>query len=331
MKLTDIFTIKNLYEAHKRTRKGKLYKKDVISFELNKADEIYKLYESIIGKSYRVSPYNTFYIFEPKKRRVDATLYKDRVVQNCFVENYFSPLLENRLIFDNAACRKEKGTDFARVRLKKFLLEAYKKYKLNFYVLSFDIHHYFESIDHEVLKTKLSKIIEDKEIKDFLFMIIDSFNLKEGKGLPLGNQTSQWFALYYLDHLDRTVKEKYRIKYYSRYMDDGIIISNDLELLKKLNVTLKEELEEVKLTMNEKKNHISSIKQGVTYLGFTYHLNDNGKLIVKMANKKKKRLIRYLNRYDLKEESLNTYYNYLKKNSTNNYSMMKRIYKKLDS
>ena len=162
-------------------------------------------------------------------------------------------------------------------------------------------------------------------------MIIDSFNLKEGKGLPLGNQTSQWFALYYLDHLDRTVKEKYRIKYYSRYMDDGIIISNDLELLKKLNVTLKEELEEVKLTMNEKKNHISSIKQGVTYLGFTYHLNDNGKLIVKMANKKKKRLIRYLNSYDLKEESLNTYYNYLKKNSTNNYSMMKRIYKKLDS
>jgi RNA-directed DNA polymerase len=330
MKLTDIFTIKNLYEAHKRTRKGKLYKNDVISFELNKADEIYKLYEQIRSKTYRVSPYKTFYIFEPKKRRVDATLYKDRIVQNCFVENYFGPLLENRLIYDNAACRKEKGTDFARNRLKKFLLEAYKKYKLNFYVLSFDIHHYFESIDHEVLKTKLSKIILDEEIKEFLCMIIDSFNKEEGKGLPLGNQTSQWFALYYLDHLDRTIKEKYRIKYYSRYMDDGIIISDDLELLKKLNVTLKEELEEVKLTMNEKKNHISSIKQGVTYLGFTYHLNENGKLIVKMASKKKKRLIRYLNKYDLKEESLKTYYNYLKKNSTNNYSMMKRIYKKLD-
>ena len=329
MKLTDIFTIKNLYEAHKRTRQGKLYKNDVISFELNKADEIYRLYEQIRSKTYRVSPYKTFYIFEPKKRRVDATLYKDRVVQNCFVENYFGPLLENRLIYDNAACRKEKGTDFARKRLKKFLLESFRKYKLNFYVLSFDIHHYFESIDHDVLKTKLSKIIQDEEIKEFLFMIIDSFNKEEGKGLPLGNQTSQWFALYYLDHLDRTVKERYRIKYYSRYMDDGIIISDDLELLKRINVALIEELNSVNLTMNEKKNHINSIKQGVTYLGFTYRLNENGKLSVKMACIKKRRLIRYLNRYQLKKESLSSYYHYLLKRSTSNGRLILRIKRKM--
>lgn len=235
-------------------RKSKLHKKEVVQFELNKSHELYRLYEELNKKTYQISPYRTFYIYEPKKRRVDATPYRDRVVQNCFVDNYLFPLLENRLIYDNAACRKNKGTDFARNRLKSFLLDAYKKYGLNFYVLTFDIHHYFESINHDVLKTKLGKVIKDKEVFEFVLTIIDSFNKESNVGVTLGNQTSQCFALYYLDEFDRIIKEKYRIKYYSRYMDDGIIISNDKALLINLNKELKEAIYNLKLEFNEDKN-----------------------------------------------------------------------------
>ena len=314
----EIFTFENLIKAHKKVRISKLHKKEVVDFELNKSYELYKLYEELNKKIYQISPYRTFYIYEPKKRRVDATPYRDRVVQNCFVDNYLFPLLENRLIYDNAACRKNKGTDFARNRLKTFLLDAYKKYGLNFYVLTFDIHHYFESINHDVLKNKLSKIIKDKEIFEFILMVIDSFNKDNNVGVPLGNQTSQCFALYYLDSFDRIIKEKYRVKYYSRYMDDGVIFSHDKNLLIRLNNELKEHIKILKLEFNEDKNVIFPIKQGITYLGFTYHLTNTGKIIVKMAKNKKKRLIRHLNHHSLKKESLVSYRNYLRNRSMNN-------------
>ena len=77
---------------------------------------------------------------------MDTTPYRDRVVQKCFVDNYLFPLLENRLIFDNAACRKNKGTDFARDRLKNFIKDTFNKYGLNFYVLTFDINHFLNRL-----------------------------------------------------------------------------------------------------------------------------------------------------------------------------------------
>ena len=324
MNIKDIFTFHNLYNAHLKTRRGKLYKNEVALFDLNKANELFSLEESFIKNTYQISPYRTFYIFEPKKRRVDATSYKDRVVQNCFVDNYLFPLLENHLIYDNGACRKNKGTDFARNRLKSFLLEAYKKYGNKFYVLSFDVHHYFESIDHDVLKAKLRKLIKEDDIYSFATMVIDSFSIEDNKGIPLGNQSSQCFALYYLDHLDRIIKERFQIKYYSRYMDDGVIISNDKNKLMKLLNALKEEIKDIKLQFNLDKTFIYSIKQGVTYLGFRYKFTSTGRLIVTMARKKKKRLIRHLNRHEYDIDTLMCYHNYLLLRS-NNRTLIKNL------
>lgn len=150
--LEKIFTYENLYKAHRKTRKGKLYKKEVASFDIDYSYELEKLYEELQSGRYRLSPYKTFYLFEPKKRKVDATCYRDRVVQACLVDNYLRPLLERRLIYDNAACRENKGTDFARRRVKGFLAKLYGKHGKRFYVLTYDVHHYFESIDHGILR-----------------------------------------------------------------------------------------------------------------------------------------------------------------------------------
>ncbi len=320
--------MRNLYEAHKRTRRGKLHKREVAEFELDKANQLYILHEELIKKRYEVSPYRTFRIYEPKERKVDATPYRDRVVQNCFVENYLSPLLERHLIYDNAACRKGKGTDFARKRLKMFMLDSYKKHGQRLYVLTFDIHHYFESIDHDVLKSKMRRIVQDDEILSFVDSIIDSFNPDAGKGVPLGNQSSQCFALYYLDAFDRIIKERYGVKCYTRYMDDGIVIHHDKGLLVKLKESLSRELESLRLEFNPAKTSIYPIKQGITYLGFTYRFTPTGGLIAKMAKKKKRRLLRHLSRHEVGKESLISYRNYLRMRSNNN-RLVNAINKKL--
>lgn len=140
--------------------------------------------------------------------------------------------MERHLIYDNAACRKDKGTLFAMNRLNEFLYSHYRIHGRKGYFLKCDIRKFFDNIDHEVLKNSLTRIVDDDRTLRLLFNIIDSYETASGKGIPMGNQTSQWFALYYLDPLDRLVKEKLRIKYYTRYMDDMILISENKEVLK---------------------------------------------------------------------------------------------------
>ncbi len=90
-----------------------------------------------------------------------------------------------------------------------FRREYYHKYGSEGYILKCDIRKYFNSIDHAVLKAKVENLKLSEDVKWLLRVIIDSYEWEEGKGLPMGNQTSQWFALYYLDGLDRLIKEKY--------------------------------------------------------------------------------------------------------------------------
>ena len=193
-----------------------------------------------------------------------------------------------------------------------FLTQMYRKYGRNFYVMTLDIHSYFASIDHEVLKNKMRRIITDPEIFAFVEKVIDSYDLGGGKGVPLGNQSSQCFALYYLDGFDRVVKERFRIRCYSRYMDDAVAFSEDRRTLAALLAELKSLLRDLGLEINAERTAVVPISQGVTYLGFTYRLGLSGKLIAKTAKGKRRRLRRHLARHALKPDSLLCYRNYLR-------------------
>lgn len=189
----EVFTFENLYHAHLRARRSKRHKKDVILFETHTGESLASLLKLLRKRTYQVSGYNHFVIYEPKERNIQSLHYYDRIVQHCLVDNYLMPLLERRLIYDNDACRKGKGTDFSRNRVKEFLTKYYRKHGDDGYVIQFDIHHYFPSIDHDVLKEKLSKVIMDKDILCLLFSLIDSYHEEDNDkaGLPMGNQTSQ--------------------------------------------------------------------------------------------------------------------------------------------
>ena len=322
-----VFCFKNLYDAHIKARRSKRHKKDVILFEVDLGNNLWKLLKELNNRTYHIKGYNQFMIYEPKKRKIEALPYCDRVVQHCIVDNYLMEILERHLIYDNGACRINKGTDFCRERVKYFLVDYYKKYGLDGYVLQFDIHHYFESIKHDILKSKLDNIINDREMKELLDRIIDSYYDYDNSGLPIGNQTSQCFALYYLDRLDRIIKEKYRIKYYSRYMDDGIIICDDKEKLRELLTDIKIECSNIGLELNKGKTRIYKLNEGFTYLGFRFRLNGNGKIIMTVPKPKKKRIVKHLRSFkgDEFKTRIVFYEGYLLKG--NNYNFLNKIKK----
>ena len=291
-----ICDFQNLYKAHLAARRGKRDTKEVIAFELNLAENLIKLTDELKNGTYQVSGYYSFVVHDPKDRVIHALHYRDRVVQHCLCDEVLAPVLDRKLIYDNAACRIGKGTHFAIRRLNRFLHEFYRRYGTDGYFLKCDIRKFFDHIDHSVLKRKLKKVFTDEKILVLLFQIIDSYETSSGRGLPLGNQTSQWFAIYYLDGFDRLIKEKLHIKYYSRYMDDCVLIHENKEYLNECLESMRNYVaEELHLSFNEK-TEIFPIKNGVDYLGWHFYMTAAGKVIrkVKTGTKYKyKRKLRY--------------------------------------
>jgi len=289
----NMCSFQNLYKAHMAGRLGKRNKTDVIRFEMNLAENLCALQQEFEHKTYRPRGYKHFMVHEPKERSIFAPDYADRVVQRCLCDNIVIPRLEPRLVYDNAACRVGKGTHFSMNRLSGFIRDFYRHYSTEGYFLKCDIRKYFQNINHDVLKHKLSNVF-DTEVFNLLCLIIDSYETTERTGLPLGNQTSQWFALYYLDVVDRLIKERLGIKYYVRYMDDFVLLYHDkkylCDCLNQIRMLCRDDL---KLDLNEK-TQIFPVKNGVDYLGWHFYLTETGKVIRKLRTSNKRRLKRRL-------------------------------------
>ena len=275
-----------------------MQKTEVIQFELNLSEELVKLQKELEEKTYRMGKYYKFTIYDPKQREIQALPFRDRIVQHSFCDNILEPLLERRLIYDNSACRRGKGTHFAMDRLSGFFRDYYKKYGTEGYILKCDIRKYFDLIDHKVLKTKLRRAVKEEAVYRLLEQIIDSYEKTPGKGLPMGNQTSQWFALYYLDGLDRVAKERFRMKYYTRYMDDCVMLCHDKEYLRQCLSAMRYYAEEELLLEFNEKTQITAMKDGVDYLGFRFYLTDTGKVIRRLRTGSKRRWKRRLKKME---------------------------------
>lgn len=223
------------------------------------------------------------------------------------MENSLSKYLDER----NVATRKGMGTDYAIKLVKKYINKLKCKYD-NFYVLKLDISKYFYSVDHDVLKKLMVDKLGTYEY-DIISKIIDSTNknyineainkvkknndiplYEYNKGLPIGNMTSQFLSIYYLYKLDHFIVNDLHLKYYVRYMDDFIILDNEINKLKDAKKIIIDKLEkEYKLMINEKKTWINNMKYGFSFLGYTYKVIDKKTIIkIKRSNidKIKKRI-----------------------------------------
>jgi RNA-directed DNA polymerase len=307
-----ITSLDNLFTAWEEFRKGKRNKADVLQFELNLEDNIFKLFNELKVGAQREISYQQFRITDPKPRTINKSSVSDRLLHHA-IYRHLQPLFDRTFIFDSYSCRKEKGTHKAFARTAKICRRVSKNYTGSCWALKCDIKKFFDSIDHQVLIELLERRIDDKLLVNLLKEIIKSFSVKPGKGMPLGNLTSQLFANVYMDPLDKFVKHKLKAKYYIRYADDFLLLGSESEELLGYFVEINDFLKSVlKLTLHPDKIILRKLNWGIDFVGYValpHHTLPRRKTV--------KRIFQYLDKKIQSEpekvnESLQSYVGYLK-------------------
>ncbi len=217
--------------------------------------------------TYQHRPYQLFTIHDPKERRIHKALVADRVVHQAIV-SAIEPLFEPRFIYDSYSCRAGKGTHAGVRRLHLFLRQASRNNTRKVYVLKCDIRKYFASIDHEILLGLIAQRVQDEATLELIRNVLLSHGAETGKGIPLGNVTSQLFANIYLHELDWFMKQTLGIRHYIRYCDDFVVVSDNRAALEKLIEPVRAFLHaELQLDLHPNKVTIRSWDQGVDFLG----------------------------------------------------------------
>ena len=287
-------TYEKIMEAHNKAKKGKGFRKELILFNLKQEEYIMWIYEQLKTKQYKHGGYTIFYVTEPKVRKIEKSKYIDRIVHRWLVDNILKPYYVPRFIETSYACIEKRGMHKACLDMQKMMKHC-KKIWNNYYILKMDIAKYFDNIDKNILLEILRKRIKDENVLWLIQEIL--YVSKREKGLEIGNYTSQMFANIYLNEVDWFVKQELNIKYYSRYMDDSVILvktkQEAINVLEKIKKYLKENL---KLELNRKTQIFKSM-QGVNYCG--YKINEYRIKIRDKGKKKLKKKIKYL-RYEIK-------------------------------
>lgn len=281
-KVTDFH---NMYRAYRRSKCGKGYKKSSARFNLVALDGVNSLIQQLKNKTYSVSDYAEFKVYEPKERIIQTTSFKDKVVQHCLCDNVIMPRLQKVFIYDNCAAQIGKGTLFGLNRLSEQMQQFHSRYGFDGYILKCDITKFFYNIAHPQLKDIVEYYFgHDQDVLWLCNLFIDS---TEGKGIPLGNQINQGFALLYLDGMDKLIKQELGIEFYGRYMDDFWLIHPSKEYLKYCLEVITEYLKTLELTLNGK-TQIFPFKNGVSYLGFHTYVTKEGRAIRRLKNQNKR-------------------------------------------
>ena len=320
-------TYESLMNAHLKSRLGKGYRKEIINFNLKQEDYIRWLYEELKSERYKHSGYATFYISEPKLRKVEKSKYIDRIVHRWVVDNYLSEYFIKQFINTSYACLKNRGMHKAVLDVQKAMRHC-KIIWNDYYILKMDVKKFFENIDKGILYNILQRKIKDEKLLRVIMEIIYS-NGGE-KSLAIGNYTSQVFANIYLNEVDQFIKHNLKIKYYYRYMDDSLIFVKTKEEANEALKSIKSFLsEKLKLELNQK-TQIFKDKQGVNFCGYkinTYRikLRDRGKRNIKKKVKKLKFEIKHgnINSKDARM-FLSGHMGYIK--YANKYNLMEKLF-----
>lgn len=282
-----------MFLAWKEFRRGKRKKPDVQQFEFNLEDNLFQLYGELKGELYYPDSYVSFYVQDPKLRHIHKASVRDRVLHQA-IFRVLCPIFDKGFIYDSYSSRLGKGTHIAVERLGIFLRKLSKNYRRPVFALKCDISKFFDSIDQEILLDLIKKKIFDQNTIWLIEKIIKSFEKSPGKGLPLGNVTSQLFANVYLNELDQFIKHELKIKYYLRYCDDFIILGNKEDFAEIINRINKFLANNLGLILHPNKIIIRKFFQGIDFLGYVTR-----PYCVVLRTKTKRRLLRKINKINL--------------------------------
>lgn len=264
-----IVSLDNLRLADEKARKGKKNRYGIRVHDRHREENILRLHELLKSGQYRTSPYDTFIIHEPKERVIfRLPYYPDRIVHHAIM-NIMEPIWVGIFTADTCSCIKKRGINEARKRMMRYLVDK----EGTRYCLKTDIHKFYPSVDHEILKGIVRRKIKDTRLLSLLDEIIDSTD-----GLPIGNYLSQYLSNLYLTYLDHHIKEVLKVRYYIRYADDMVFMaSSKAELVRVLDF-LKAGLSELKLELkgNEQIFPIADNREdrhgrGVDFVGFVFY------------------------------------------------------------
>ncbi len=282
----NIISVENLLGAWKEFKNGKRGKEDVALFERNLMDNIFQLNRDLGDGRYCHAGYKAFKISDPKPRDIHKASVRDRLVHHAIYRELYW-FFDRKFIHDSYSCRACKGTHKAMDQFRTCFRKVSKNDTKTCWVLKCDIRKFFASIDHEILKKILYSHIQDQKILILLENIIDSFcsvpppcggggqGVVVKKGLPLGNLTSQLLVNIYMNEFDQFVKHKMKQKFYVRYADDFVFLSQSKQELENLIPFVKTFLDEkLKLEIHPDKLFIKTFSSGVDFLGWI-HFSDH--------------------------------------------------------
>jgi RNA-directed DNA polymerase len=254
-----IADIDNLRYAFWKASKGKRHSTDVMAYQTNLDSNLLNLQEQILSGAIEVGRYHSFKIYEPKERLICASAFGEQVLHHALM-NICHPYFEKVQIFDSYASRKDKGTHKAIERAQLFS-QHYKTF------LKLDVRKFFDSIDHKIVKAQLACIFKEPLLLHIFSQIIDSYEAISGKGVPIGNLTSQYFSNHYLAYLDHFIKEELGCKGYVRYMDDMLLFHEDKEILKTWQKAIANYLD-AQLHNQLKPTLLNYTDRGIPFLGY---------------------------------------------------------------
>jgi retron-type reverse transcriptase len=257
-----IISPENLEASELKARRGKSNQYGVRQFDKNKEYNLEMLHEILKLKTYRTSEYQTFKVFEPKERLVFRLPYfPDRITHHAIM-NVLEPLFTKWFTNDTYSSIKGKGIHQASNNIKIALQDQ----EDTTYCLKLDITKFYPNVNHDILKHLLRKKIKDNDLLWLLDEIIDS-----AEGLPIGNYLSQYFANFYLTYFDHWIKETKQVKYYFRYADDIVILSNNKPHLHEILFDIKQYLNNnLKLLVKKNYQVFPVAKRGIDFVGYVH-------------------------------------------------------------
>jgi retron-type reverse transcriptase len=288
----EIFSYRNIYQCYLECRSKKRNTFNALRFEINAEENIAKLEHELKTRTYHPSRSILFAARKPKLREIFAADFRDRVVHHILVKE-LEKIWEPIFIHDSYACRLNKGTHKAVLRLQSFLRRITKNGHVRAYYLQLDVKDFFTSIDKELLFTIIQRKVTDPAILWLAEVIIfwdctkayvrrepegllsnipsnkSLFGKENRRGLPIGNLTSQFFANVVLNELDQFAKHRLKAHYYLRYVDDFVLLSQDREELLRWKEEIRKFLtERLSLQLHPRRQKLQPISNGIDFLGY---------------------------------------------------------------
>lgn len=267
---SELTSLESLFDSWRFFRAGKGGRRDVQEFERNLEKNVFQLHRDLISKKYKHAAYSSFFIQDPKVRHIRKACVRDRLVHQA-IYTMLVRVFEPQLIHDLYSSRLGKGTHAGVNAVASMARKVGKNNTKPCWALKCDVRKFYDSVDHACLLTLIGKKIGDDAAKSLIKEIIESFHSEgtPGKGLPIGNLTSQVFTNIYLNELDQFIKHTLRVKHYARFADDFVLLSNsksDLEAdLTRIQSFLAKQL---KLELHPHKISLRPLAHGVDFLGY---------------------------------------------------------------